>query len=113
MNPKTKRQLERILTFAKRVRQRTKSVSIETFLNDDFLQDAVVYCLGQMGEIACKIPEEEQEKYPDLFWNQMTGLRHRLFHDYEAIDFSMIYHVTQEPISQMVLKLESILSREA
>jgi hypothetical protein len=43
-----------------------------------------MYCLGQIGEIATKIPEIEQRNYPGIFWEQMVGLRHRLFHDYEG-----------------------------
>jgi len=45
-----------------------------------------------------------------LFWDQMVGLRHRLFHDYEAINFTMVYDITQQPISQLINELEIILS---
>ena len=42
----------------------------------------------------------------------MIGLRHRLFRDYEEIDFIKIYEITQEPISQLVQNLEAILGKE-
>ena len=54
-------------------------------MQDDLLQKSVMYCLGQIGEIASNIADEEQEKYPEVFWYQMIGLRNRLFHDYEGI----------------------------
>ena len=88
MNPNTQKMLEQILMFAKRIQERMNGISLETFLNDDFLQDAVLYCLGQMGETAARISDDEQEKYPEMFWNQMISLRHRLFHIYEAINLS-------------------------
>ena len=88
------------------------NIALETFLNDEFLQDAVLYCLGQMGEIAAKISNEEQEKYPEVFWNQMIGLRHRLFHPYETINLSMVYEITQEPVSALVFNLTKLLYKD-
>jgi uncharacterized protein with HEPN domain len=113
MKPKTKKQLENILLFAKRAQDRAHGVTLESFLADELLQDAVLYCLGQVGETATNIPDDEQDKYPELFWRQMIGLRNRLFHDYEEIDLSRVYAITQEPISQLIKSLESILKRDA
>ena len=109
MNPNVRKYLEQILMFAKRTQKRTNNVSLETFLNDELLQDAVLYCLGQMGETASQIPDEEQDKYPEMFWNQMISLRHRVFHRYEALNLSIVYGITQEPIAQLVENLKSLL----
>jgi len=34
---------------------------------------------------------------------------HRLFHEHEEIDFARIYEITQEPVSMLIKKLESLL----
>lgn len=110
INPRTRTLFGQILMFAKRVRKRTENVSKEEFLNDEFLQDAVLYCLGQMGETASRVPDTEQEKYPDMFWNQMISLRHRLFHNYEALNLSIVYEITQEPAEQLIKILVNLLN---
>ena len=109
MNPKTRKLLEQILAFAKKTHIRMSEVTLESFLNDEFLQDAVLYCLGQIGETASRVSDDEQEKYPEVFWNQMIGLRHRIFHDYQALNFSIVYEITQEPIIQLITILETLL----
>ena len=109
MKNSTRRRFERILEFAQKVKQRTEDVSLDSFVQDDLLQEAVMYCLGQIGEIASNIPDEEQEKYPGIFWYQMAGLRNRLFHDYEEIDLTRVFAITQEPIAQLVLEIEELL----
>ena len=111
MKPKTISQLTNILMFAKRAQYRVAKITLEDFLSDELLQDAILYCLGQIGETATKIPDEEQEKYPQLYWRQMIGLRNRIFHDYEEIDLSRVYEITQEPLSQLVQNLESLLDK--
>ena len=97
--------------FARRTKKRTSGVTMEIFLYDEYLQDAVLYCLGQIGETALKVSNDEQEKYPEVFWNQMISLRHRVFHDYEALNLSIVYEITQEPISQLVLIIEDLLKQ--
>ena len=109
MKESTKRRLERILIFANKVKKRTDGIDEEAFLQDDFLQEAVMYCLGQIGEIATNISDDEQEKYPELFWHQMIGLRNRLFHDYEEVDLSRVFAITQEPLTQLIKALERLL----
>jgi len=96
--------------FATRIQRIMKSKSLENFLADNDIQDAVLYRLGQIGESASKILDDEQEKYPTLFWDGMIGLRHRLFHEYYDIDLSRVYDITQQPISSMIDELSSILS---
>jgi uncharacterized protein with HEPN domain len=101
--------LKRILAFSIKIKERTQHISLDDYLKNDFLQEAVMYCLGQIGEIASKISDDEQKKYPQIFWDLMVGLRHRLFHDYEAINHSKVYEITQEPISELIRYLQSIL----
>ena len=110
MKDSTQRCFKRILEFAQKVKKRTESISEEIFAQDEFLQEAVMYCLGQIGEIASNIPDEEQERYPEIFWYQMIGLRNRLFHNYEEIDIKRVFAITQEPISQLVQNLELLLN---
>ena len=113
MKDSTRRRLERILEFAKKVKKRTENISTEDFLQDELLQEAVMYCLGQIGEIASNIPDDEQEKYPGIFWYQMIGLRNRLFHDYEEINLTRVFTITQEPIVQLIQNLETLLTTQA
>jgi len=110
MKPDTRERFERILLFSKKVQDRTNGVALEAYLGDELLQESVMYCLGQIGEIASKFSDEEQEQYPHFFWEQMVGLRHRLFHNYDAINFSKVYDITQQPIVQLIGALEALLA---
>jgi uncharacterized protein with HEPN domain len=43
MKDSTQRRLERILEFANKVKKRTESIDVDTFKQDDLLQEAVMY----------------------------------------------------------------------
>ena len=110
MKDNTRKRLNRILEFARKVKVRTDGINLDDFKHNDLVQESVLYCLGQIGEIASNISDEEQEEFPGIFWHQMIGLRNRLFHDYEEIDLTRVFAITQEPISQLVQMLEDLLN---
>jgi len=109
MSAKLRRRFEQMLMFAVRVQDIMKDKTLEAFLADGVIQDAILYRLGQVGEVASNFSNEEQEKYPTLFWRQMVGLRHRLFHEYQEIDLVQIYDITQQPINSLISELNTIL----
>ena len=57
---------------------------------DDFyanyqLQDSVIRRLEIIGEATKNIPEEVRNKYPDLPWKKMAGIRDIVIHDYSEV----------------------------
>ena len=48
---------ERMYEFAKRVKRRIAEVTLEAFLDDDDIQDLILYAIGQIGENANSISE--------------------------------------------------------
>jgi len=109
MNPELREKFTRILDFAIKAKRAVNGVSKEEFVGDEDRRELVCFRLGHIGEIANTISDEEQDQYPDLFWGQMIGLRHRLFHGYGNINFSMVYDITQEPLDQLIMNIKRLL----
>jgi len=109
MNPELREKLARMLDFAMKAKRAVNGVSKEAFVDDEDRRELVCFRLGYIGEIANTISEEEQDQYPHLFWGQMIGLRHRLFHGYGNINFGMVYDITQAPLSQLITNLEKLV----
>jgi uncharacterized protein with HEPN domain len=74
-----------MLEFAKRVKRRIFGVSLDTFLEDEDVQDLILYAIGQIGENANEISEKERDKHHDILWNSLIGIRNRVFHSYGDI----------------------------
>ena len=54
--------------------------------------------LYNIGEQVYKLSPELKSCYPDIPWNLISGLRHRLVHDYEGINWSVIVEVVFDDI---------------
>ena len=48
--------------------------------------------------------------YPEQPWNMVAGLRHRLVHDYDGINWSIIIEVLFEDMEPFVTAVNAILA---
>lgn len=77
--------------------------------NDRLLNLALVRLLEIIGEATNRVPRHEQATYPHLPWPQLVGLRNRLIHGYDAVDFDILWQIIQRDLPPLIIALESIL----
>jgi uncharacterized protein with HEPN domain len=85
--------LSDILECMNRIDTYTKGVDYDSFSNNQMLIDAVIRNLEVIGEAARNIPEEIRNKYSDVPWRKMIGLRNILIHEYFGIDETIVWEI--------------------
>jgi uncharacterized protein with HEPN domain len=100
--------LQDMLDIIGKIGQYTSGMSFQEFLQDSRTQDAVVRNLEVLGEAARRIPPDIQERYPEIPWAQIVGLRNRLIHGYFLVDYGIVWEIVQSELSPLREKLEQI-----
>ncbi|MBQ6380607.1 MAG: DUF86 domain-containing protein [Clostridia bacterium] len=77
-------------------------------MDDEFFQWAVTTPLYNIGEQVYHISSEMKSAYPDIPRTVVSGLRHRLFHDYEGINRTIIVDVIFNEMDDFVNSIQSI-----
>ena len=62
---------------------------------------AVIRALEVIGEAARNIPKPIRKKYPNIPWDEMTGMRDKLIHDYFGVNLEVVWRTVKEDLSSM------------
>lgn len=83
-------------------------ITRDLLLNDEFSQWAVTTPLYNIGEQVYKLSPEIKKENPDIPWSVISGLRHRLVHDYEGINWSIIVEVVFDELDEFINSVEKL-----
>lgn len=83
--------------------------TITEFIDDTLLFDAVVRNLTVLGEAAGHLDRSWIARYPDVPWTEITGIRHRIVHDYGDVDPAIVWDTVQEDVPALLRQLKQIL----
>lgn len=84
----------------------------EAFAENDLVVDAVIRNVQIIGEAARHIPPDARDRYPDVDWVGMQGMRNILVHDYAAVRLDLVWGVVRARIPVLVPRLREIVQRE-
>jgi uncharacterized protein with HEPN domain len=101
-----------ILLAAEAALSFTAGLDEQAFLLSDLHRSAVIRKFEVMGEAAGKVSTAFCAAHPEIPWKQMTGLRHRLIHDYGAIRLNIVWRVASEMLPGLIAVLRPMIPPE-
>jgi uncharacterized protein with HEPN domain len=99
--------LHDMLEAARLIHGYTAGVTFEEFWPNSEKRDAVALRISVLGESAHKIDKTTETALPGIPFKGIRGLRNRIAHDYGAVDFKIVWAVTQEEIEPLIAALEA------
>lgn len=102
--------LQKIYENARKLSQyiEDNNVQREDLLTDYSLQWLVTTPLYNIGEHVYYLSPEYKEAHPEIQWGMISGLRHRLIHDYEGTNWNIIVEVVFDELPVFIGQLEKL-----
>lgn len=85
------------------------TLTYEEFRKEDKTTSAVVWKVHVIGEAAKNIPKALRQKYPDIPWKNMAGMRDRIVHSYFGVDYEIVWKVINSNLPQIKPQLKKML----
>lgn len=86
-----------------------RDISEEKFKQCRQVQDAVVRRLEIIGEATKNISKATREKYSEIPWRKMAGIRDILIHEYFGVDYNIVWDTCKNSLPELKQKLLEIL----
>ncbi len=98
--------LEDILECIQKIKEYTHDATMDNFEEDSEKQDAVVRRLEIIGEAVKNIPDESKNRYTEIPWRQIAGMRDILIHEYAGVIWERVWKVVRDDLPSLQEKVE-------
>lgn len=105
--------IQKIIAYINDIEKYVDGLNAKDFLDDKKTITACAFSVSQIGELVKEISDETINKYTNIPWNSIKGMRNRIIHDYENVDFSVLWGTIQESLPVLKEELKDIIINES
>ncbi len=87
----------------------SENLDFDSFVTNERLKRAFVRSLEIIGEAVKKIPKSLKEKYSEIKWREVAGMRDKLIHEYFGVDYKVVWKTVSADIPILKEVIEKII----
>jgi uncharacterized protein with HEPN domain len=110
MSPRDLVYVGHMLDMARKAVGKTRGLSHDAFEADENLRLALTHLVQVIGEAGRRVSPDFVEQHPDIPWQEIVGMRHKVVHDYLGVDEDIVWQVVTEDLPPLIVSLETILA---
>ncbi len=101
--------IQKIMSYIDDIEKYVDGFQAKDFLDDKKTITACAFSVSQIGELVKEITNETINKYTNIPWSSIRGLRNRIVHDYENVDLSVLWGTINISLPDLKEKLKDII----
>jgi len=102
--------LRHILDASNKIEEYTGNVNEMSFHQNTLIQDGVIRQIEIIGEATGRISKELQDSYPNIPWQDISGMRNKLIHEYFGVNLQAVWLTATNDVPFLKKEVQKILS---
>lgn len=98
-----------ILDSANAIEEFIKGNTFEDFIKERKTSYAIIRAIEIIGEATKNIPKSFRNKYPDVPWDEMAGMRDKLIHHYFGVDMEVLWLTATENVPRLKVLISKVI----
>jgi uncharacterized protein with HEPN domain len=80
---------------------------------DTALRLALTHLIQMIGEAARRVSSQIRERYPEIPWDAIAGMRSKIVHDYMNVDEDIVWDSVTQELQPLIEELKKVLPSES
>lgn len=82
----------------------------EAFEQEELIQVWILHHLQILGEAASRLEPSFRDRFPELPWSKIIGMRNVLVHQYFGIDTDIVWSIVERDLPRLQTQVQRVLS---
>lgn len=104
--------LDDILECIEKIEAYTENLTEKEFEENSEKQDAVIRRIEIIGEAVKNISKDTKEKYPDIRWREIAGMRDIVIHQYFGVSSGLVWRVATADMLQLKKRIVQMINEK-
>ena len=101
--------LEHMLQALERISKESKSLTRDSLYFEDRTTRAIMFDFVVLGEAANNISRDYCTAHPEVPWRDVSGIRHKIVHDYSGIDYGILWDAIMKDVPTLLPLLRKLV----
>ena len=88
----------------------TDGIEYNDFISNDMIKDAVERNFEIIGEAVKNLSEDFRNKYSNIPFKQIAGMRDKLIHDYFGVDYEIVWKTIKDKLPQFNADITKLIN---
>lgn len=103
--------LRDMLNHARETVELLCDVKQDEFVQNRVVQLALTRLVEVVGEAAGRVSMTTRQRFSNIPWPQIIGMRNRLIHGYDVVDWDLLWETAKTDLPPLITALQNIVER--